>query len=288
MNIVQFATDYVEQRKLSKTPIYSANRFVRMMGDREIEEINDAMLQEWKQKSEQENLSVWTIKCGLKDLRTLIRANGSDVKIAKIKNPDPNPQPVALSVLDAIWPHLEDWLQQWTVIAFWTALRFADTIRMQRVVKPDRLEWKASKTGHRHRWPVMEWLTPHLRPVKLPYTKNEDWSEVIVRERLTRACEIAGVDRVLPSHIRDTSLRAWCQADARVGEIVHGCRLGVIGHYVDPLDIISPVASRVKRPSCFGGDKEKEPEEALVTSFRLLDDQAKGLVVMTAERLRRA
>jgi len=288
MNIVQFATDYVEQRKLSRTPIYSANRFVRMMGDRDIEEINDAMLQEWKQKSEQENLAVWTIKCGLKDLRTLIRANGSDVKIAKIKNPDPNPQPVSLSMIDAIWPHLDDWLQQWTVIAFWTALRFADTIRMQRVVKPDRLEWKASKTGHRHRWPVMEWMEPHLRPVKLPYTKNEDWSEVIVRERLTRACEIAGVDRVLPSHIRDTSLRAWCQADARVGEIVHGCRLGVIGHYVDPLDIISPVASRVVRPSCFGGDKEKEPEEALVTSFRLLDDQAKGLVVMTAERLRRA
>ena len=288
MNVAQFATVYVEERKLTKTPIYSANRFVRMMGDRDIEEINDAMLQEWKQKSEQENLSVWTIKCGLKDLRTLIRANGSDVKIAKIKNPDPNPQPVALSVVDAIWPHLDDWLKQWTVIAFWTALRFADTIRMQRVVKTDRLEWKANKTGHRHRWPVMEWMKPHLLPVKLPYTKNEDWSEVIVRERLTRACEIAGVDRVLPSHIRDTSLRAWCQADARVGEIVHGCRLGVIGHYVDPLDIISPVAPRVKRPNCFGGDKDKEPEEALVTSFRLLDDQAKGLVVMTAERLRRA
>jgi hypothetical protein len=287
MNIVDFAVAYVSERGLSKTPVYSARRFERMMGNLPITEIDNAILHEWKEKSERENLAVWTIKCGLKDLRTLIRANGSDVKIDRLKTPEPNPQPVALSVIDAIWPHLDDWLKQWVVIAFWTALRFADTIRMQRVVKPDRLEWKASKTGHRHRWPVMDWMKPHLQPVDLPYTKNEDWSEVIVRERLTRACEIAGVNRVLPSHVRDTSLRAWCQADARVGEIVHGCRLGVIGHYVDPLDIISPVASRVKRPSCFGGDKEKEPEEALVTSFRLLDDQAKGLVLMTAERMRR-
>jgi len=96
-----------------------------------------------------------------------------------------------------------------------------------------------------------------------------------------------GWERVLPSHVRDASLKAWCQADFHIGQVVHGCKLGVIGHYVDPLDIISPVAPRVRIPECFGGDNGKQPEEALVASFRLLDPQAKDLVLLTAERMRR-
>jgi hypothetical protein len=288
MLVTDFARAYVEERGIEKTPVYSANRFARMMGDRSIDEVDEAALAQWKKLSEAANLKIWTIKGGLKDLRTLIRARGSDVKIAKIKPPEPNPQPVDLEILDKLWPHLADWSRQWLVIAYWTALRFADTVRMQRVVDGKKLEWRANKTGHRHRWPVMEWLPPHLAPVKLPYTANEDHSEVIVRAELDRVCAKADVPRVLPSMIRDTSLRAWMQADARVGEIVHGCRLGVIGHYVDPLDIISPVAPRVRVPDCFGACKEKQPEEALVASFRLLDPQAKDLVLMTAQRMGRA
>jgi hypothetical protein len=52
----------------------------------------------------------------------------------------------------------------------------------------------------------------------------------------------------------------------------------------------SPVAPRVRVrvPECFGACKEKQPEEALVASFRLLDPQAKDLVLMTAQRMGRA
>jgi hypothetical protein len=61
--------------------------------------------------------------------------------------------------------------------------------------------------------------------------------------------------------------------------------LGVIGHYVDVLDIIGPVAPRVRLPECFGVPQDKQPESALVESFRLLDPQAKDLVLMTAQRM---
>jgi len=44
----------------------------------------------------------------------------------------------------------------------------------------------------------------------------------------------------------------------------------------------------VRVPECFGACKEKQPEEALVASFRLLDPQAKDLVLMTAQRMGRA
>jgi hypothetical protein len=41
----------------------------------------------------------------------------------------------------------------------------------------------------------------------------------------------------------------------------------------------------VRVPSCFGGTNAKQPEEALIASFRLLDPQAQGLVAGMAERL---
>lgn len=285
MTIVEFATEYVTENKLAKTPIYSANRFARMMGNLHIDSVDDATLKQWQKLQEKAGLSVWSIKGGLKDLRTLIRANGRDVKPSKIANPEPNPQPVELSIINAVWPHLADWSRQWLVIAYWTALRFADTVRMQRVVEADKLEWKASKTGRRHRWPVPEWIKPHLAKVPLPYTPSEDHSEVIVRAELQRACKLAGVPRILPNHVRDTSLREWVRADFHVGQVLHGCRLGVIGHYVDVLDIIGPVAPRVRLPECFGVSQDKQPESELVESFRLLDPQAKDLVLMTAQRM---
>jgi len=284
MNIVEFAAQYVADGNRAKTPLYSANRYARMMGDCDISDITDSKLVEWRKLSEQQKLSVWTIKCGLKDLRTLIRANGSDVRIDKLRVPQPNPQPVSLKAIDMIWPHLADWSKQWIVIAYWTALRFADTVRMQRVVSPTKMEWTASKTKHRQRWPIMAWMIPFLTPVKLPYTANEDWSEVIVRGELTRACTLANVDRILPSHIRDASLKAWCQADPRVGEIIHGCRLGIIGHYVDPLDIIEPVAGRVRVPECFGAG---ERTDELTVVLAKLDPDARRMVSEMATRLAR-
>jgi hypothetical protein len=70
--------------------------------------------------------------------------------------------------------------------------------------------------------------------------------------------------------------------------VLHGCRLGVIGHYVDVLDIIAPVAPRVRLPECFGGDhSDKRPEAELVEHFRRLDPQARDLVLMTAQRMSR-
>ena len=283
MNLVEFARDYCERRGLAKTPVSSAKRFAEMMGDMELSDINAAVLAEWRQKCEADGYSVWTIKGGLKDLRTLVRANGSDVKYHSIKDPEPNPQPVPLERIDAIWPHLADWSRQWMVIAFWTALRFADTVRMQRVVQPTVLEWKASKTGHRHRWPVMNWMPQHLGTVRLPYTKSEDHSEVIVRAELTRVCKLADVDRMLPSHVRDTSLRSWCQADVRVGEIVHGCQLSIIKKYVDILDIILPVAGRVKVPSCFGAQENDAHD--LTSVIQRLDPDAKRMISEMVYRL---
>jgi hypothetical protein len=289
-SVVEFAESYVTENKLARTPIYSANRFARMLGDMPIESVTDKTLKKFRQACEDGNLSAWTVKCGLKDLRTLVRASGRDIGIDRIATPEPDPKPVELRLIDAIFPHLEPWSQQWLVLSYWCGFRLADSIRFQQSITADTktLQWKAKKTNRKHNMTVPRWIERFMRPVVLPYRTSMDWSEARVRMALAAACQAAGIDQILPSQIRDTSLREWCRADFHVGQVVHGCKMGVIGHYVLTLDVIDPVAPRVRLPECFGGESpEKRPEAELVEHFRKLDPQARDLVLMTAQRMSR-
>lgn len=275
---------YIDDRGIARNPLHSASRFVRLMGSCSAAEVSAEKLKEFRRLAEKSGLGAWTIRGTLKDIRTLIRASGGNVSIDRIKKPEPNPQPVTLATIDAIWPHLAGWSRQWLALSYWTGLRLADSIRMQRQLTGDRLEWLAHKTKHRHKWPLMPWLVPLLQQQRLPYSLTDDWSKVIVRAELDRVCLLAGVDRMQPSQIRDTGLRAWVRADFHAGKVLHGCGLGVIGHYVDVLDILEPVAPRVQLPKCFGASPETA-EQAMLANFRRMDHSAQQIVVSMSERL---
>lgn len=275
---------YISERGIARNPLHSASRFVRFMGDCQTSEITTEMLKDFRRRAEAAGLAAWTIRGTLKDIRTLIRWAGGSVSIDRIKKPEPNPQPVCMETIDAIWPHLADWSRQWLVLSYWTGLRLADSIRMQRELKDSKLEWVANKTKHRHKWPVMPWLKPILQVQPLPYSSTDDWSKVIVRAELERVCTSAGVERIQPSQIRDTGLRAWVRADFHAGKVLHGCGLGVIGHYVDVLDILEPVAPRVQLPKSFGASLESA-EETVLSHFRRMDQSAQQIVVSMSQRL---
>lgn len=287
MSLVAYAEKYCSERNINRGPVHSAARFVRVVGDLEPEEITDATMRQFRLLSEAQKFGAWTIRDTLKDVRTLVKAAGYSVAIDRVRAPEPNPQPVSFDTIDLIWPHLAAWSRQWMVVSYWTCLRIADSIRLQRDLQPDKLQWKARKTGHNHKWPVTDWLKPFVQPVKLPYSASDDWSKVIVRAELDRVCALAGCPRILPSQVRDTGLQEWCRADFYVGQVVHGCKLGVIGHYVDLLGILEPVAPRVRLPACFGADTAQQPESELIALYRSLDPQAKDLVRMTARRMAR-
>jgi len=284
MKLVDFAEQYCAERGLARNPVHSASRFERLMGNHPPDQISSELLTEFRKKCEEKKLGSWTIRGTLKDVRTLARAAGVDVKIETIRPPQPEPQPIPLATIDAIWSHLADWSRQWLVLSYWTGLRLADSIRFQKALEPEKLQWTARKTGHRQKWPIMAWMTPFLQPAKLPYSSTDDWCKVIVRAELDRVCTLAGVDRFLPSQIRDTSMREWCRADFHVGQILHGCKLGVIGHYVDILDILEPVAPRVRLPKCFNACAEESEEATLLASFRKLDPAAQSIITTTAAR----
>lgn len=289
MKISEFALDYVRRKGLAKTPVYSANRFARLVGDLNIAEVTQEHMESFRKAAENEGLSAWTIRGGLKDLKTLVSDFGKILTLPMVRRPDPNPQPVPLEHIDGLWKHAGEWSRQWLAVSYWTGLRLADVIRLQgklaerpAMAADGRLEWEASKTRRRQRWPVPAWLNPLIQPVNLPYGKCQHHNSVLLRAELERCSKLAGIDRVLPSQIRDTSLTEWCRADFHVGQILHGCKLGVIGHYVDPIDVIAPVAPRVRLPECFGG---KDAQDDIGVVVARLDPEAKRIVREMAVRL---
>lgn len=258
------------------------------MGDIPLEDVTEELLRQFRANMTESSMATETIRGSLKDMRTLVRASGRDITIDRIQEDDPNPQPVPLTDIDAIWPHLATWSRQWLVIAFWTCLRHADSIRMQKAIATmpaGRLEWKANKTKHRHRWPVPEWMKQYLEPVSLPYSATADWCKAIVRAELQRVCKLAHIDTIMPLQIRDTGLQQWARADFHVSKVLHGCALGVIGRYVDPLDIIEPVMNRVKLPACFGAIRKESDD--LTQMILKLDPDARRMVSEMALRLAR-
>ncbi len=120
--------------------------------------------------------------------------------------------------------------------------------------------------------------------VSPPYKAATDHAQTIVRAEFERCCKLAKIDRLNPIQLRQRAVTEWTRANATAGKIVHGCGLGILNHYIEPLTVLESAASRVRLPQCFGV-VEPTGEESLLCNFRRLDPAAKGLVAMTAERL---
>lgn len=288
MKITELAQQYVAQHGLAKTPIYSANRFAKYCGDKEPAEITEILLQDFRKAAESDTISAWTIRGTLKDLRTLLRSVGHDVRVEKVRLPQPDPRPVPLDDLEIIWKFCPAWLQQFLAVSYWTAARLDDVIRMQKSLTcvPTVLQHVASKTKFRHRYPVPVWLRQWLEPVKLPYHNNFDWSGAVVRASLSEICRFCDVTVMLPNHVRDRSLNEWMRASPSAVGVLHGSHLGTLRHYVDPLLILESAAPRVRVPQCMLGNcKQVDTEGTLIDNFRKLDPQAQGLIASTTERL---
>lgn len=290
MGIVAFAQDYITRRGLAKTPLHSANRFAKFIGDIEPGQITPELIDQFRRRCEAEGLSAWTIKGSIKDLRTLVRETGGDLKVAAVDVPESEKHPVPHEHIDAIWPLLPDWGKQFVAVSFWTSMRLADMILLQKQGIPQdvpMLEWTAHKTKRRHRMPIPPWLRQWLGVLRVPYANCKDHNQVIVRNMLAAASNAAKVPEIQPNHIRDAGLKAWHRADYEIGRVVHGSGLSAITlrHYVEALDVIGPVAPRVVIPSCFRNGQEPDESENIQTLVQLLDPEARRMILDMATRL---
>lgn len=286
MRLTEFAHSYCRERGIRLTPVYSANRFARVIGDFEVDAIQQDQVDAFIKAARIAGYKEETIRGTVKDLRTLVSAAGQKTLSVNVKKTQPKPTPTPMEHIEAIIPHLAPWSLQWLVLAYWTALRLADTIALQKQLAPvPMLQWQASKTKWWQSWPVPKWMAQYLHPVSLPYQTCPDWAQAIVREELTRVSNAAGIPQIYPKHIRQRSLTEWLAADFSAGQIIHGCGLKILDHYVSQVSVLENAMHKVKIPRGLKDQDDSSEEETLILNFRRLDPQAKDLVVHTTQRL---
>lgn len=283
--MISEARAYCDERQTTRRePIYSANRFARLVSDLPAARMTPDHLQRYRELCQTKGLSAKTIESSISDIVTVCRfVTGQSVNVGRrITIPKPDPQPVSLDTIDMVWPLADPWLQQWIILSYWTGLRLSDAMHLQTTLTGPAsvLRFTAGKTGHRHGWPMPEWIRKWMSPQPLPFRTATDFATKILRACLVRHCRSANVDKFLPKNLRQRGLTEWMRADGTAGAIVHGCGLGVLKHYVDPITLLEPHVHRVRVPACFGADVAED----ISVPFSRLDPDAQRLVRDTIKR----
>lgn len=284
MCLSQTALRYVTDNNLrSKMIVSNCRRFERVTGVSDITKIDTQTVIDFRRQCSA-TLSAVTTEKTITDVLTVVK-HGTGKTIdpgRRLKQPRPEPSPVPISSIDAIWAVSPAWLRQWLVLTYWTALRLQDSIALQIQLSasgklPDGpLRWQAGKTSINHVWPVPSWIRAHMTPLELPYSQPTMHYCRLLRDHLTHACRAAKVPEFCPQQLRQRAITEWTRADGVAGQIVHGCGLGVMRHYVDFCAVLESAAPRVRLPACFGATQDDG--EALLLSYKRLDPAGQQIV----------
>lgn len=185
-----------------------------------------------------------------------------------------------------------DYWRAWLVVAYWTGLRISDLLRLEwEDVESDRITRTANKTGVLHEWPLVPVVRRHLDLIRR--SRGRVFPTTLAnlsryREALAALCRWAGVSRVTPKHVRQLSITSWSRVNPMAGSVVHGCGLGVrvLGHYVDPWQVVTTAAPGVEIPAAWLLPGEQSAQAAaetqLVDGFRRQDEVGKTALLRLA------
>lgn len=289
----QAATHVRERRIRRRNPIYTAGRFVRLVGEKPVEKITTEDLEQFRAACSELNYSPHGIESSIGDLVSMHFAyTGHRLDRGnRLKLPRPQPKPATLDQISAVYSESPAWLRQHLAVAYWTCLRVFDSLMFLRS-NPDptaeTIQWTASKTGHNQSWPIPSWLRRHLamqvvRPVGCPRNHGKRVLRRVIRE----AAQRAGVESFTPQQLRQRGLTEWSRANAMAASIVHGSGLGILNHYVDPIAVLESAGPSVRLPSAFASDKERDAVASLPSLVARLDSEARRIVIDTAKRFAR-
>ena len=290
MRLSDHAEKYVKDNQLrARTIAANCRRFERVTGISDAALISTKLLNAFRQACVALKLSTDTIEKTITDVSTIVKHVCGSLpdagKRLKRKRPDPNPVPI--EDLDAMFFASPIWLQKWIAIDYWTGARLADSVKLFLLLDAPRdvVTLNAEKTGLRHQWPVPPWLATWMRPIESPIKKPTLYFRKVLSSAIAQACSDAGVTAVTAKQFRQRSITEWTRANATAGAIVHGSGLGVMAHYLDPLSVLESAAPRVRLPACFGACSQEASEATLLDHYRRLDPSAQGLMFGMAERL---
>jgi len=289
MTLSEHAAQYVQSNGLRAHTITSnCRRWERITGITDVARITTPGLRGFREACLALQLAHDTIEKTITDVLTIVKhVTGVVTDHGKrLQNKRPNPKPVPIADLELIFAASPDWLQKWIVLDYWTAARLSDSVDVFLIARQpaDMIVHQASKTSLVHRWPVPRWLGEWMRPVDSPIRRNTLHFRKVIEFSLARCCDAAGVPIVTPKQLRQRSITEWTRANATAGAIVHGCGLGVMAHYLDPLSVLESAAPRVRLPACFGATPTTSTD-TLVRNFGRMDPAAQQMMVGLSERL---
>lgn len=292
MKLSDHAVHYVKSNGLRSLMIASScRRFERITGIDDPVRVSLTVIVAFRQAAMSMSLANDTIEKTVTDVMTIVRfVCGEIPEIGKrLPGKRPNPKPVPPDSLQLVFAAAEPWLKRWICLDYWTGARLSDSVDIFLAVSgpSDTIAHEASKTGIHHVWPVSPWLQQWMTPVESPIRRNTEYFRKVLAWHIEGACVAAGCTGITSRNFRQRSITEWTRANATAGAIVHGCGLGVLAHYLDPLSVLESAAPRVRVPACFrAGDCQTVDSEAtLLAHFRRMDPAAQSLVSQTAERL---
>lgn len=291
MKISEYAEYYCAKNEVARTIVFNSNRFAKLIRDCEISELCREDLDRFIAVAGSLGFTKSSIHGTIGSLRTLARDAKVEIEfptVAKSKKPL---NPPTIETIDAVWPHLELWAKQHVVVSWYTAARLADVISMQIAgfdQMANALRWTAAKTKIQHIAPLPDWVRQWLTPVKLPFQFSNDWAQVIVRDELAKACNLAGFSPILPREIRQAGYEAWAAVDGMACKVLHDGKMeGVMSHYVSPMSILQSAVNRLRPPSQMRGEIQATAEQQLLDSFRRLDSEGQVILTSLADKISR-
>jgi hypothetical protein len=268
----------------------NCRRWERLTGILNPRSIDSDALQRFRETALSRGLAHDTIEKTVTDVLTIVKhATGAIPSVGKrLRKKRPKPLSVDIMNVGKIFEASPEWLRKWLVLDYWTAARLSDSVDvfLETNEPKDQIVHQAKKTDLVHRWPVPKWLRAWMRPVESKILKNTHHFRKVVSFELAAACIRSGIDIVTAKQFRQRSINEWTRANATAGAIVHGCGLGVMAHYLDPLSVLESAMDRVRLPACFGVDCDQPASEGkLIRDFRKMDAAAQQIITQTAERL---
>lgn len=255
-------------------------------------------------------LSPRTIESTVSDLAYLCRRHDSPVLPGRrLRVPPPQPEVPNAEEVSAVYLHADsatwpprrpyaaaDWWRALLVVAVWTGLRRGDLARLSwRDIGETCITVRAGKTGRLQRFPLTPLITRHLLQLSCRRTGSSGLvfefpassSFRACYDQLARLSALAGVRPPLTLQaLRRLSICLWSAANAEAGRIVHGCGLGVMRHYLDPLALLRAVGPSVRLPEAFLSPEERETAAVnrveLLARFDAASPLDRGLILGVA------
>ncbi|MBW3538746.1 MAG: tyrosine-type recombinase/integrase [Planctomycetes bacterium] len=254
-------------------------------GEMRVARITERDFRRFRERCLAEGLRAYTIEVTLNAVYTVLRhcgpasiaphgrgilktipAKGRRLKIAFAQKPTPSLADLSrvYELADMAWypqTHLapEVWVRGLLVIAYNTALRLSDLLRLrwEHVRLSDQaIKLAAKKTGKEQWLPINATLARHLEALRggdervLPLDCQQFDH---LRRQLYTICDAAGVERFAPQGIRRRSATEYERVSPGAGGLIlgHTLRSMTFAHYVQSLDVLQPAADKLPQPEAF-------------------------------------